>query len=60
MYEYSHFSKSEFKKLVDDYLENNAVIIDVRTVEEFQDEHAPDSILIEMNEIPNKVDFICL
>ncbi len=58
MFEYSHFFQSEYKSLVKEYLDNNAVVIDVRTAEEFQEEHAPDSILIAMNEIPTKVDFI--
>jgi len=41
--------KKQMKPLIEQYLSNNALIVDVRTPQEFNQEHCPNSINIPLN-----------
>ena len=43
---------------IQEYLENGAVVIDVRTVAEYEDGHVPGSKNIVLDTIPNRVEEI--
>lgn len=43
---------------IQEYLDNGAVVIDVRTVEEYADGHVPGSTNIVLNTIPERVEEI--
>jgi rhodanese-related sulfurtransferase len=43
---------------VSEYKEKGAVIIDVRTPMEYEEGHAPDSVLMTLDSIPNRVEEI--
>lgn len=50
---YKDVSTEEAKQLIDD---NEVVILDVRTEEEYKEGHIPNSILIPISEIVDKMD----
>ncbi len=43
---------------IKEYLEKDAIVVDVRTQMEFNQEHAPDSVLIALDRIPQEVEKI--
>lgn len=43
---------------IEEYLEKGAIVIDVRTVEEYEDGHVPGSKNIVLDTIPNRVEEI--
>ena len=44
--------------LVQEYLDKGAVVIDVRTPWEFEEGHAPDSLLMPLQSIPDNVEHL--
>jgi rhodanese-related sulfurtransferase len=49
---YSNVTTEEAKQLIDN---NEVVVLDVRTPEEYQDGHIPNAILIPLQELENKL-----
>jgi len=41
--------------LIQEKINSGAFVLDVRTLEEFEDEHYPDALCIPVNELPNRL-----
>ena len=52
------FGGGNMEAAIEEYLKNGAVVIDVRTVQEFEDGHVKGSENIVLNTIPSKVSYI--
>lgn len=52
------FKKKNNMEKIQEYLDKGAVVIDVRTVAEYEDGHVPNSLNIVLNTIPERVEEI--
>jgi len=41
--------------IVKEKIDSGALVLDVRTLEEFEDEHYPNALCIPVNELPNRL-----
>jgi rhodanese-related sulfurtransferase len=55
---FNFFKRKNNMSEIQEYLAKGAVVIDVRTVAEFEDGHAPNSLNIVLDTIPDRVEEI--
>ena len=55
---FGFFSQKESEDKIQEYLEKDAIILDVRTLMEWNEGHINGSKHIVLNSIPDKIDFI--
>jgi rhodanese-related sulfurtransferase len=57
-FDFFGFDTNDGAALIDEFIQKNAVIIDVRTLEEFENGHVAGSINIPLHELANEINRI--